>query len=179
MNSRATIVLALSASFAAGLLVGESHNEKKLMAMDPSQTANAAFRDGMYQAKLDVEEGRRPHFSIGRWSAEKARALFVAGYLRGYREASETASGEVSAPSVAELAASGYRDGLLDGSWHRTTAQLFHPDQTDNYRGVGFPYLESNVDREEYKRFYREGYLKGYASAYYPKTETLSDKSTQ
>ena len=179
MNSRATIVLALSASFAAGLLVGGSHNETKLITIDPSQTANAAFRDGVYQAKLDVEEGRKPHFSIGRWSGEEARALFVAGYLRGYRKASETASGEVSAPSVAELAAAGYQDGLPDGSWHRTTAQPFHPDQANNYRGTGFAYLESNADREECKRLYREGYMTGYASAYYAKTETQNEKSTQ
>jgi len=48
------------------------------------QVTNAAFRDGRYQAKLDFENGRRPHLSIGRWSAAADRASYVAGYRQAY-----------------------------------------------------------------------------------------------
>lgn len=179
MNRQVIILLALSVSFTAGLLVGESNHKPKRATIDPSQTANAAFRDGMYQAKLDVQEGRKPHPAIGRWSGDEARALFIAGYQRGYREASETALGGVSGPSVAELAATGYRDGMLDGSWHRTESQPFQVDQTTNYRAAGIAYLKSYADCEEYKNFYREGYVNGYQQAYYAKTEMQSEKANQ
>jgi hypothetical protein len=49
-----------------------------------TQTTNGAFRDGRYMAKLDVESGRQPHLSIGRWSTGEDRALYVAGYRQAY-----------------------------------------------------------------------------------------------
>jgi len=179
MNRRAIILMALSVSFAAGLLVGKSNHKPRLAAISASQTANAAFRDGLYQAKLDVEEGRKPRPAIGRWSNEEARVLFIAGYQRGYREYAEAALGGLNGPSVAELAATGYRDGMVDGSWHRTASQPFQADQTTNYRTAGMAYLEASTDREEYKRFYREGYVNGYQQAYYAKTEAPGEKTNQ
>ncbi|PYX40513.1 MAG: hypothetical protein DMG81_06010, partial [Acidobacteria bacterium] len=47
--------------------------------------ADAAYRDGAYQAKMDVQSGRKPHFSSGRWSTDQDRASFIAGYEQGYK----------------------------------------------------------------------------------------------
>src|ERR1700693_5344835 len=73
--------------------------------------ADAAYRDGAYQAKIDVDSGRKAHFSSGRWSTDQDRASFIAGYEQSYRELTEARSGKVE-PTAAELA--GYRDGVLD-----------------------------------------------------------------
>jgi hypothetical protein len=35
-------------------------------------------------AKLDVENDRPPHLSVGRWSTDEDRALYVAGYREAY-----------------------------------------------------------------------------------------------
>lgn len=35
-------------------------------------------------AKLDLESGRQPHLSIGRWSTDEDRALYVGGYRQAY-----------------------------------------------------------------------------------------------
>ncbi|MGB7848685.1 MAG: hypothetical protein WBL63_23945 [Candidatus Acidiferrum sp.] len=167
MRRRFVVALALSASFAAGLLVGGSAHKPQLTARNPRLEADAAFRDGVYQAKLDVQSGRKPHLSIARWNTEAARALFTSGYWQSYREL----TGELSGPSVAELAAAGYRDGRLDGDRHRMESQPYQAEQTTNYGDAGLAYAESTSDTEKHKRFYREGYLSGYQQAYYSRPE--------
>jgi len=179
MKSRAIIVLALSISFAAGLIVGESKQKPSLPTVESAQTTDAAFRDGLYQAKLDVEEGRKPHPAIGGWNTPEARASFFAGYRRGYHPTSEAAWGGMGGPSVAELAAAGYRDGMLDGSWHRIASQPFQAEQTSNYRAAGTTYLGTIAATEGYKHFYREGYMNGYQHAYFARPELQGEKSTQ
>lgn len=167
MNKRVFWIGALSLSFATGALVGNSSHHSKFSASNAAQALDPAFRDGLYQAKLDVRDGRSPHLSTGRWNNESARASYVAGYQQGYRETYEMQSGQLIEPSIAELAASGYRDGMLDGTWHRMASQPFQADQTANYRNAGVSYLDVNVNAERFKHFYREAYLNGYHQAYY------------
>lgn len=171
MNKRVFWVAALSLSFASGLLVGGSTHRAKFPRASAAQTLDPAFRDGVYQAKLDATQGRRPHFATGRWASDAARASYAAGYQQGYREFYEDRSGQLMEPSVAELAASGYRDGMFDGAWHRMAAQPFQPDQTANYRDAGTTNLDVNANADRYKHFYREAYLNGYHQAYYSQTK--------
>jgi hypothetical protein len=179
MRSRAFIMVALSVSFAAGLIVGGAKQNPSLPAVEPAQAADAAFRDGLYQARLDVQEGRKPHPAIGRWNAAEARASFLAGYRRGYRPSSETVWSRIEGPSVAELVAAGYRDGIQDGSRHRTAEQPFHPEQTANYREAGAVYLGTTVEPLEYKHFYREGYMNGYQQAFFMHPGLRGEKTVQ
>jgi hypothetical protein len=46
--------------------------------------ADGAFRDGLYLGRLTAESGRPFHAPVARWSSEKDRASFVAGYRSGY-----------------------------------------------------------------------------------------------
>jgi hypothetical protein len=41
---------------------------------------NAAYRDGLYQAKMDAADGARSKPSVGRWSTDKDRSAFLEGY---------------------------------------------------------------------------------------------------
>lgn len=179
MNDRVFIVLALSGSFAAGLIVGESKREPSLPTVEVAQATDAAFRDGLYQARLDIKDGRKPHLAIGRWSLPEARASFVSGYWRGYRLSSEAAKGRMGGLSVAELAAAGYRDGVLDGGWHRIAAKPFQAEQTTNYQAGGATYLGTTVAPDEFKTFYREGYMNGYKHAYFMRAGLQAEKSDQ
>jgi hypothetical protein len=167
VKKRISLVVALCVSFASGMLVEGSAHKLKLVASGGSQEVDAAFRDGVYQAELDVQKGRRPRLLVGRWSTERDRALYIAGYQKGYGEFSGTSTGEVNEISVAELAATGYRDGMLDGARHRSTSQPFQAEQTANYRDAGMAYLDAEADSEFYKRYYREGYFNGYQHGYY------------
>jgi hypothetical protein len=125
--------------------------------------ADAAYRDGAYQAKIDVDSGRKAHFSSGRWNTDQDRASFIAGYEQSYRELTEARSGKVE-PTAAELA--GYRDGVLDGARHRRAAQPFQVSKTDNYRRAGGN-AEANSSPETYRQYYRDAYSNGYQEGYY------------
>ena len=179
MNNRLFIVLALSGSFAAGLIVGESKRDPGLATVEVAKATDAAFRDGLYQARLDTKDGRKPHLTIGRWNSPEARASFASGYWTGYRPSNEATLGRVAGPSVAELAAAGYRDGMLDGNWHRNAAKPFQAEQTANYQAAGAAYLGITVRREEFKNLYRQGYLNGYKQAYSAQTKLRTEKSDQ
>lgn len=51
------------------------------------QTANdAAFRDGLYVGKLAHAANRQMRAPVGRWSTEKDRASFAAGFQRGLNQ---------------------------------------------------------------------------------------------
>ncbi len=179
MKNRAFIMLALSGSFAAGLIVGESKRKPGLPAVEVKQVTDAAFRDGLYQAKLDVEDGRKPHPAMGRWSSAEARASFLTGYRSGFRPSNETPVGRLAGPSIAELAAAGYRDGMLDGSWHRLASQPFQAEETKNYQAAGAAYPGMTAAPDEFKNFYREGYRNGYQHGYFMQPEPHGKKIVQ
>jgi hypothetical protein len=179
MKSRAFLMLALSVSFAAGLIVGGSKREASLPTIQMTQSMDAPFRDGLYQARLDFREERKPHPAIGRWSTAEARALFLAGYQSGYRPSGEAATGRLPGPSIAELAAAGYRDGMLDGRSHRIASRPFQAEQTANYLAGGAAYVGTTATHDGFKHFYREGYVNGYQSAYFAQAKPLGDETRQ
>ena len=121
---------------------------------------NAAFRDGMFQAKYDTEQGRKLHLSSGRWSSDADRASFIAGYHEALRQSRPQSLAKLS---VTEVAA--YRDGVNDGIQHRRTAQPFRADKTDNYR---------NADQTG-----RQAYATGYQLGYYAERDVASSPVLQ
>jgi hypothetical protein len=54
--------------------------------VEASFASDGAFRDGLYLGKLTADHGQPFRPGIGRWSSEQDRAMFTAGYRRGYRE---------------------------------------------------------------------------------------------
>jgi hypothetical protein len=71
------------------------HTEK----VQPLQTTDAAFRDGLYLGRLQARQGRELHPAVGRWGTPDQRDSFLRGYQRGYDGAVEefadrNASGE-------------------------------------------------------------------------------------
>jgi len=50
--------------------------------------SNAAFRDGLYQAKLALQRGSGAHIATGRWRSDQDRASFAAGYQQGFAQPS-------------------------------------------------------------------------------------------
>jgi len=54
--------------------------------VDAQMAGDAAYRDGLYLGKLARTAKSPMHPPIGRWSTEKDRASFAAGYRQGYNE---------------------------------------------------------------------------------------------
>ena len=167
MKRRVISIIALSLSFTTGMLVGGSSERRGRASGNPAEALDPAFHDGLYQAKLDTRDGKPPHFSVGRWSSPSARASYISGYEEGYRESVASPAGFVEESSIAQLATSGFRDGMLDGAWHRSTARPFQADQTAHYRNAGLLGSQDAANGETLKDFYRQAYLHGYKQAYY------------
>ena len=147
MGKRTLVVIAGVLSFG----VGFAASSKRPHETPNAKQADAAYRDGSFLARMDVENGRKAHLSCGRWNFDQDRSSFIAGYEQTYRELSERGSRKNAQQTPVELA--GYRDGVLDGLRHRKASQPFQLSKTDKYR---------NADRE-----YREAYSNGYQEGYY------------
>lgn len=74
------------------MLAVSNHNVKSNASVETAQTADGAFRDGLYLGKLAAESGQAPRPAIGRWSADQDRSRFAAGYRRGYSESVASAA---------------------------------------------------------------------------------------
>ena len=48
--------------------------------------ADGAYRDGLYLGKLAADRGQALRPALGRWAMEQDRAMFSAGYHRGYED---------------------------------------------------------------------------------------------
>jgi hypothetical protein len=89
MRTFSMFVIAL----AMGTGLGASLESRSQAALADARAAivdgasNAAFRDGLYQAKLAVERGSGVHIATGRWASDEDRVSFAAGYERGYEQA--------------------------------------------------------------------------------------------
>src|ERR1700693_3451339 len=113
MKNQLLYALILSLGIAAAWLVTESAYGPQIRSGNTDPVVDAAFRDGAFEAKIDAQNGRMPHMMSGRWSADRARALYIAASGQAYRELTKT-SDKWTQPTAAERA--GYRDGLADGA---------------------------------------------------------------
>ena len=151
----------LTMGIAIGLLVGISVPRSHLPAAVAAQAVDAAFRDGMFQAKLDLQNARKPLLMAGRWNSDSDRALFIAGYKQTHNEAA-VASGKLVKASATELA--GYADGIADGTAQRMAGERFRADKTSNFRNGG---QTAELTRGSALSDYRRAYVNGYQVGYY------------
>ena len=156
MKKQSLLVVAAVLCVGLGMVGVSSHGLRGVLNV---KQADAAYRDGAYQAKIDVESGRKAHFSCGRWSTDQDRASFIAGYEQSYRTLARSGKME---PSASELA--GYRDGVADGARHRLASQPFRVSKTENYRKAG-GYSDAGASSD--RQFYLDAYSNGYQEGYY------------
>jgi hypothetical protein len=87
MNKILTFALAIAVCLGTiAMLASGGHAARQRDPADVLMASDGAFRDGLYLGKLAAERGRPQHLQIGRWSNERDRALFAAGYQRGYND---------------------------------------------------------------------------------------------
>lgn len=69
------------------LLATNGRAARQIQSADAQMAVDGAFRDGLYVGRLAAADGRALLPPVGRWSSERDRASFVAGYRRGYGDA--------------------------------------------------------------------------------------------
>jgi|SRR6201987_1465879 hypothetical protein len=85
MNNFVTCVLALTVSLGTTAMLATHYpGSQRGLASESRLALDGAYRDGLYVGKLAAESGRPSRPPIGRWSDEKDRASFLAGYERTY-----------------------------------------------------------------------------------------------
>lgn len=83
-----TYVLAMGCLGTSAMLVQRDATQRQRQNVDSELANDAAFRDGLYVGKLAREANRQTRPPIARWSTEKDRAAFAAGYRQGFGEES-------------------------------------------------------------------------------------------
>ncbi len=88
MDKLFTFVLALAVLMGTtALLANSGRATRQRRNADAQMATDGAFRGGLYVGRLAAEGGRPLRPQIGRWSNERDRVSFVAGYRRGYNDA--------------------------------------------------------------------------------------------
>jgi hypothetical protein len=166
---RSALAVASVVCVGLGLVAASVHGRRGLLDLS---RADAAYQDGVYQARMDIASGRKAHLSSGRWIADQDRASFIVGYERAFKVLTEASTGKSAEPSAAELVA--YHDGVVDGARHRMAAQPFQLSKTENYRKAGgYPAADANL------AMYREAYANGYQEGYYLPQESAELATSQ
>ena len=83
-----TYVLAMGCLGTSAMLVQRNATPRQGQSVGRQLANDAAFRDGVYLGGLARAAKRQMRPQIGRWSSEKDRASFAAGYQQGYGEES-------------------------------------------------------------------------------------------
>jgi hypothetical protein len=130
-----------------------------------SQMVDAAFRDGVFLAKLDAQNGRKPHLMSGRWSANADRAMFIVGYEQTYQESAGAREGKSAKADAAEVA--GYLDGMADGASDGAASHTFRSEKTANYLNARHESAPTAADLAKFQEEYRGAYANGYQQGYY------------
>ncbi|HUD64221.1 MAG TPA: hypothetical protein VMQ17_06580 [Candidatus Sulfotelmatobacter sp.] len=81
-----TYALAIGFAGTSAMLVQRDMVARQGQSIDAQMAADGAYRDGVYLGKLARSAKSPMHPPIGRWSTEKDRASFAAGYRQGYNE---------------------------------------------------------------------------------------------
>ena len=87
MNKLSAYALAFAVCAGTTAAALAQHNFSRSNASpDATLALDGAYRDGLYLGGLTAGGGRPLHPPVGRWSNEKDRAAFDAGYRRGYND---------------------------------------------------------------------------------------------
>ena len=94
MGKLSTSALAIAVSLGStAMLTNSNRTVSSSVSTEASLATDGAFRDGLYLGKLAAGRGQTQRPAIGRWSTDRDRSMFAAGYRRGY----ESLAGVVSA----------------------------------------------------------------------------------
>lgn len=86
MQKLLAYVLAMGCLGTSAVLVRRDVPTRPRQGVDRQLASDGAFRDGVYLGELARRAHRQMRPPIGRWSTEKDRASFTAGYREGFGE---------------------------------------------------------------------------------------------
>src|ERR1700739_1304113 len=170
-----TKIISMFASSLAAFILGLLLSPHMTVPSGDQRRADAAFSDGIFQATLDFQSGRRPHIASGRWSSVQDRFSFAKGYQERWRELFKTVSSSV--PTVDDAQLSGYWEGIVEGAQDGKTSQPFQVGGAGKDQAALGARGSSYSDQE--KQHFLDGYAAGYKAGYYARHELKTTASTR
>lgn len=156
-------IVSMFGSSLAAFILGLLLSPQLMVPTGDQRRADAAFSDGVFQATLDFQSGRRPHVASGRWSSEQDRLSFARAYQQRWRELFKVGSGTMATVDDAQLA--GYWDGIVEGAQDGKSSQPFQVGGAHKDQAALSVHASSYSDAE--KQHYLNGYAAGYKAGYY------------
>jgi len=157
-----TKIISMFASSFAAFILGLLLSPQLMGPAGDPRRADAAFSDGVFQATLDLQSGRRPHIASGRWSAEQDRLSFAKGYEQRWREFFKNDSSVM--PNVDDAQLTGYWDGIVEGAQDGKSSRPFQVAGANKDQAALSVHGGSYNDSE--KQHYLNGYAAGYKAGY-------------
>ena len=170
-----TKIVSMFTSSLAAFILGLVLSPSLMMHGGDPQRADAAFSDGVFQATLDFQSGRKPRLASGRWNADHDRLSFVNGYQQRWRELFKDSAREL--PMVDEAQLAGYWDGAVEGAKDGKSLLPFHV--AGGSKGQAVAGSHSATYNEVEKQHYLDGYASGYKAGYYAQHEPKSVASSR
>jgi hypothetical protein len=170
MKERSMILLTTLAGLTLGLAGLAARGSAPDSAV-PLGNSSAAFRDGMYEARLQAEQWKKPHVASGRWTARADRIAYVAGYQEGCRIFAKAHPEKQPRATAVELA--GLQDGIEDGLRDRTALEPFRVQKAIQRRHAARQQLELISENLNDDPRYRLAYVNGYQQGYYARIEAM------
>jgi hypothetical protein len=162
-----TNIVSMFVSSLAAFILGVVLSPSLMLHGGNPQRADAAFSDGVFQATLDFQSGRKPRVASGRWSADRDRLSFVNGYQQRWRELFKDSANPLPAVDDAQL--TGYWDGAMEGVKDGQNTQPFQVAGGGSH-SAGY----SDVEKQHYLDGYAAGYKAGYHAQHESKTVASS-----
>ncbi|MBZ5653881.1 MAG: hypothetical protein LAO56_01235 [Acidobacteriia bacterium] len=157
-----TKIVSMFGSSLAAFILGLLLSPQLMVPTGDLQRADAAFSDGVFQATLDFQSGRRPHIASGRWNSVQDRFSFAKGYQQRWRELFKSDSSGMPAVDDAQL--TGYWDGIVEGAQDGKSSQPFQAAGANREQATLSVHGSSYNDSE--KQHYLDGYASGYKAGY-------------
>jgi len=162
-----TNIISLFCSSLAAFILGLFLGPQLMVSPSDPQRADAALSDGVFQATLDFQSGRRPHLASGRWNSVQDRFSFAKGYEQRWRELFK--DGSSTMPTVDDAQLTGYWEGIVEGAEAGKRSQPFQVARANQHEAA--LNVHANSYSEPEKQHYLNGYSAGYKAGYYAEHE--------
>ena len=141
------------------------------------QNNSRAYEEGLRMGQADNQQRVRTHERSNRWTNDRDRNDYAAGYRRGYGSSNDSHDRDYdrdrrdrgrgygnNGMQVAQQ--HGYDDGVNEGRLDRQNGHSFRPTHDRGYQLATNGYEATFGTRQQYQQWYRQTYQQGYEAGY-------------
>ncbi len=136
-----------------------------------TQAYNDGYAQGQADARSHAIRNDRP---TAQWTKDDDQRAYGQGYTAGYDNITNGRNSNEASPApesnlssgIQQAKQFGYDDGLAAGRYDQMKGKNFKPEDHDLYKDSTHGWTTTLGTKDEYKRLYREAFVKGYQEGY-------------